>query len=476
LPRCIMMPPRERTHAHGQTRYEHGTFAERIDTAGELQEHPLDFHTVCVIGLGYIGLPTASTLAAHGASVLGVDINQRTLEILEQGEIHIREEGLREAYRAALASGQLKVGQQPSPADAFIIAVPTPFRHSEQGAHNGESYRLADLSAVRAAAQSIVPVLRPGNLVVLESTSPPRTTVDVVAPILEQSGLNAGKDFHLAYSPERVLPGQILRELQENARVIGGINPESAQRAANLYRLFVRGEILETDATTAEMVKLMENTYRDVNIAIANEFSRLAQQFGVDVWEAIALANRHPRVDILSPGPGVGGHCISVDPWFLVEAAPNLTPLIAAARRVNDAQPAFVVDLTRRAMGSLDGRRVAALGLAYKPNVDDARESPAAEVVRLLQAEGVLVSCWEPNKPDLSLPVITFAASLDEALSGAEAILLLVAHTEFRSLLPAKVAARMAGRVAIDTVNAWDGASWREAGFAFHRLGAPSVE
>jgi UDP-N-acetyl-D-mannosaminuronic acid dehydrogenase len=439
-----------------------------------MQEHSLGFHKVCVIGLGYIGLPTASTLAAQGVSVLGVDINRHTLDVLESGEVHIQEDGLRDAFRSARAAGKLQVAAQPSEAEAFIIAVPTPFLEGEVGSYNGQSYRLADLGAVRAAAESIIPVLRAGDLVVLESTSPPRTTVGVVAPILERSGLKAGVDFHLAYSPERVLPGQILRELRENARVIGGVSPDSARRAAELYRLFVKGDIIQTDATTAEMVKLMENTFRDVNIAIANEFSRLAQQFGVNVWEAISLANRHPRVNILSPGPGVGGHCISVDPWFLVEAAPALTPLIAGARRVNDSQPAFVVDLVQQAAGSLTGKRIAALGLAYKPNVDDVRESPAAEVVRLLQAKGAQVRAWEPFKPNANIPGIELAAGFDDALSGAEAIVLLVAHAEFRKLLPVEIAEKMPGRVAVDTVNVWDAASWREAGFSLHRLGAPA--
>jgi UDP-N-acetyl-D-mannosaminuronic acid dehydrogenase len=217
----------------------------------------------------------------------------------------------------------------------------------------------------------------------------------------------------------------------------------------------------------------MENTYRDVNIAIANEFSRLAEGFGVDVWEAIALANRHPRVKILSPGPGVGGHCISVDPWFLVEAAPTITRLIAEARRVNDTQPAFVVEIVRRALGGLEGKRIAALGLAYKPNVDDVRESPAAEVARQLQTEGALVRAWEPLRPDASLHGITLARGLDEALADADAVVLLVAHSEFRDLNPAKLAGLMPGRVAVDTANVWDAAAWRGAGFAIHRLGAP---
>src|SRR5262249_47891565 len=265
---------------------------------------------------------------------------------------------------------------------------------------DGRKYRLADMRAVTSATEAILPCLRKGNLVVLESTSPPRTTVDLVKPILERSGLKAGVDFYLCYSPERVLPGQILRELIENARVVGGVTPDSAKAGHELYATFVKGKIIETDATTAEMVKIMENTTRDVNIAIANEFARLAEKFGVDVWEAISLANLHPRINILNPGPGVGGHCISVDPWFFVEAAPELTPLIYNARRVNDTQPHFVAEKVKSVLSGaqrsrsadhgniLNGKRIAALGLAYKPDVDDLRESPATEVVHLLQQEG----------------------------------------------------------------------------------------
>ncbi|HMV97979.1 MAG TPA: nucleotide sugar dehydrogenase, partial [Anaerolineales bacterium] len=262
----------------------------------------MKFQKICVIGLGYIGLPTATTFAAHGIEVTGVDINQNIIETLKKGEIHIHEPGLRDGFVSAVQSGRFKAATSPEEADAFIIAVPTPFQENEYGSHNGMTYKLADMRAVISAAESIVPFLRKGNLVVLESTSPPRTTLDLVAPILARSGLEAGRDFHLAYSPERVLPGQILRELIENARVIGGITPESAEAGYELYSTFVKGKIIKTDATTAEMVKLMENTYRDVNIAIANEFSRLANKFGVDVWEAISLANLHPRVKILNPG------------------------------------------------------------------------------------------------------------------------------------------------------------------------------
>ncbi|MBI3739531.1 MAG: nucleotide sugar dehydrogenase, partial [Chloroflexi bacterium] len=276
----------------------------------------VNFKKICVLGLGYIGLPTASTFAAHGVKVLGVDVNPQVIETLRNGGIHIHEPGLRETVQSALASGNFNVSTSLEEADAFLIAVPTPFQENKFGEYNGQKYKLADMRAVTSATEAIVPFLRKGNLVVLESTSPPRTTIELVAPILARSGLQAGRDFHLAYSPERVLPGQILRELIENARVIGGVTPESAQAGADLYSIFVKGQIVQTDATTAEMVKLMENTYRDVNIAIANEFARLADKFGVDVWEAIQIASLHPRVKILSPGPGVGGHCISVDPWF----------------------------------------------------------------------------------------------------------------------------------------------------------------
>lgn len=430
----------------------------------------MNFQKICVLGLGYIGLPTASTFATHGIQVLGVDVNQRVVNTLKNGGIHIHEPGLRTLVEAALKSGKLTISPQPEEADAFLVAVPTPFLPDKTGAHNGEPYKLADMRAVTSAAEAILPYLRKGNLVVLESTSPPRTTLDLVKPILERSGLKAGSDFHLAYSPERVLPGQILRELIENARVIGGVTPESAKVGAELYAIFVKGEIIQTDATTAEMVKLMENTTRDVNIAIANEFARLADRFGVDVWEAISLANLHPRINILSPGPGVGGHCISVDPWFLVEAAPDLTPLIYTARKVNDEQPHFVMALIQKVLGSLKGKKIAALGLAYKPDVDDLRESPAVEVVHLLIDAGASVRAFEPFKTD-GLPGILMSATLEEAVEDADAILLLVRHTQFGKLNPSEVASMTSARVVVDTVNAWNSAAWKEAGFQVFRLG-----
>ena len=431
----------------------------------------MNFQKICVIGLGYIGLPTSSTFAAHGINVLGVDINPHIIETINKGDIHIHEPGLLEEVQKAIHSGKFKASTKLEEADAFIIAVPTPFQENQFGEYNGLTYKLADMRAVTSAAESIVPFLKKGNLVVLESTSPPRTTVDLIAPILARSGLVAGRDFHLAYSPERVLPGQIMRELIENARVIGGVTPESALAGRDLYAAFVKGQIIQTDATTAEMVKLMENTYRDVNIAIANEFSRLADKFGVDVWEAISIANLHPRVKVLAPGPGVGGHCISVDPWFFVEAAPELTPLIYHARKVNDAQPHFVVELVERALGSLHEKKIAVLGLAYKPDVDDLRESPANEVVHILQHNGAQVKAWEPFKPDANMPGIDMASSLEDAINDADAVLLLVKHTEFSKFNPLEIAKKTSARIVIDTVNGWDKKAWENAGFILFRLG-----
>ncbi len=421
----------------------------------------MQFQSVCVLGLGYIGLPTASTLAKAGLNVIGVDVDQQVLEGLREGNIHIHEPGIHELAQEALDSGNLSLSDHPTEADAFVIAVPTPVTEDNK----------ADLRQVMEAANAIVPHLRKGNLVMLESTCPPRTTIDQVAPVLESSGMSAGSDFLLAYTPERALPGRILRELVENVRVIGGIDPVSAEAGKALYRTFVKGEILLTDATTAEMVKLMENTYRDINIAVANEFAQMAERLGVDVWEAIRLANEHPRVEILQPGPGVGGHCIAVDPWFLVEATPDLAPLIQQAMAVNDGQPMHSANLLEQALGGLSEKRIAALGLSYKPNVGDLRESPALEIVNILVGRGAEVHTFEPHDQTASVEGAAAEDTLDAALHEADAVVLLVNHREFVEFDPQQAGNQMTGRVAVDLRGAWDADSWRAAGFEIHTLG-----
>ena len=422
----------------------------------------MNFSKVCVIGLGYIGLPTASILATHGLRVIGVDVNLQVIKTLRDGKLHIQEPGLRTLVHAALGSGNLIVKDQPEEAEAFIIAVPTPFYDDKK----------ADLRAVMSAARSVVPYLRQGNLVVLESTSPPRTTIDILAPILSETGLRPGIDYYLAYSPERVLPGQILRELIENARVIGGVDVTSAEAGRDLYATFALGDIVLTDSTTAEMVKLMENTYRDINIAIANEFARLADRFGVNIWEAISYANQHPRINILKPGPGVGGHCISVDPWFLVEAAPDLTSLISTARKVNDNQPNYVIEqLCKLSRGGLLGKRIAVLGLTYKADVDDIRESPAIEVIRLLIQAGAIVKAFDPKRLDLALPGIDTLKTLKATVEDAEIIMLLVGHNELIRISPNQMTELSPARIVFDGVGGWSSELWKQAGYRIYRLG-----
>src|SRR2546425_1217373 len=325
---------------------------------------------VVVLGLGYIGLPTAATLALHGWEVHGVDVRAELVESLKQGNVPVRERDLSAIVRDALGGGDLQVSTKPENGDYFVLCVPTPLKD-----------RQADLSYLRKASATVAGVLRRGNTVIVESTVPPGTTTQIVRPILEKSGLEAGKDFHLAYCPERVMPGNILREIVENDRIIGGIDEASAQKVQALYSSFVRGEIHLTDLNTAEFVKLAENAFRDVNVAFANELSDLAEAHGVDVWKAIDLANRHPRVNILRPGPGVGGHCIPVDPLFLL--TPRVTArMIPSARDTNDERADMVIRKASALLRGVKRPKVAVLGVAFKGNADDVRESPAIEVIR----------------------------------------------------------------------------------------------
>lgn len=412
---------------------------------------------VCVLGLGYIGLPTAALLATHGYHVLGVDTDQRVVETINQGGIHIEEPGLHTLVRAAAQSGNLCAATAPVPCDVFIIAVPTPITEDKK----------ADMSYVRGAAEALLPVLKRGDLVVLESTSPPGACNTLIKPILEQSGLHVGEDISLAHCPERVLPGRILTELIANDRIIGGMDRRSAERAGELYARFIEGDIFLTDTTTAEMVKVIENTFRDVNIALANETALLCERLGINFWEVARLANRHPRVKLHAAGPGVGGHCISVDPWFLVEEFPETAQLIALARRRNDAMPEHVARTTLSALASVEHPIVAVLGMAYKGNVDDIRESPALHVIALLEEAGCTVRAHDPH--------VTCAPrenhALEACVDGADCILVLTAHAAFNTIDPAAMGARMRSSVLFDAHNLLDHAPWREAGFRILVLG-----
>jgi UDP-N-acetyl-D-mannosaminuronic acid dehydrogenase len=392
---------------------------------------------VCVIGLGYIGLPTAAVLASRGHSVHGVEVDARAAEIINSGRAHIVEPDLDLLVRAAVETRRLAAHPEPAPADVFVLCVPTPV---------GDDHA-PDLSYVERAARSLVPVLRPGNLVILESTSPPGTTEVLAEQVARETGLGAGQ-FFFAHAPERVLPGHILREVVQNDRIVGGVDRRSGEVCAAFYRSFVSGEVFVTSARMAETVKLVENAYRDVNIAFANELSVLADRLSLDVWDLILLANRHPRVDILKPGPGVGGHCIAVDPWFLVHAAPEQTPLIRQARATNSAKPAWVVERVQRRAERLKRARIACLGLAYKPDIDDLRESPALDVVRRLAALGEYD--LRVVEPHLERHAELTLWALEKALEGADIVLFLVAHRAFKSI-PKSL---LAEKIIIDTCGA----------------------
>lgn len=401
----------------------------------------MSFQTISVIGLGYIGLPTAAIIADHGAAVIGVDVNVDVVETINRGEIHIVEPALDAVVHRAVEKGALRAVTRPEAADAFLIAVPTPITEE----------KTADLSFVFAAADAIAPVLKAGDLVILESTSPIGTTealttrMAALRPDLRfPTRGGAASDVNVAYCPERVLPGKVVEELVSNDRAIGGVTPHCTERATALYRLFVKGDLLATDVRSAELCKLAENAFRDVNIAYANELANVCAGLDMDVWEVIRLANRHPRVNILRPGPGVGGHCIAVDPWFIAEAAPDDTPLIQAARHVNDGRPHRILTQVGEAVASLGDDAfegiptIACLGLAFKPDIDDLRESPAVEVALLIAQEALgRVLVVEPNVSSLPIRLVGQGlelTTLEDALSQAQVVAILVDHQEFKSL------------------------------------------
>lgn len=411
---------------------------------------------IVVMGLGYIGLPTASMLATKGHQVLGVDVNEAAVNTINAGKIHIVEPDLDILVRSAVNSGNLKASLVPEEADTFILAVPTPFK-------NGSSNeKIPDISFVEAATRAIAPFLQPGNLVILESTSPVGTTERIhdiilnLRPDLLPSASNPSPIAHsqlpifISHCPERVLPGQIIRELVDNDRIIGGINRASAQKAQELYKSFCSGQIFLTDAKTAEMAKLTENSFRDVNIAFANELSLISDRLGINVWELIELANKHPRVNILQPGPGVGGHCIAVDPWFIVAAAPEEARLIRIAREVNDYKPHWVLEKVRAKAERFKRPVIGCLGLSFKANIDDLRESPALEITRELMASGIgRVMACEPNVNGGfgEFPLY----ELNEVLKEADILLVLVDHMEFKGI----DRVLLKEKVVIDTRGIW---------------------
>ncbi len=402
----------------------------------------MKFNKVCMIGLGYIGLPTAAVLASRKVRVVGVDINQKAVDIINRGEIHIVEPELDILVQATVKEGYLRATTAPEKADAFIMAVPTPFK--------GDDHE-PNLDYIESATRSLAPMLEKGNLVILESTSPVGATEKMAKWLAEErpdltfpQQIGEDSDIRIAHCPERVLPGHVIRELVENDRIIGGMTSKCTEVATELYKLFVDGECIATNSRTAEMSKLTENASRDVSIAFANELSILCDKMGIDVWELISLANRHPRVNILQPACGVGGHCIAVDPWFIVNAFPNDAHLMKTAREINDGKPLFVISKVKEALKDIENPKIACLGLAFKPNIDDLRESPALEITKMLSDNANFnILAVEPNVKELpdvlsNRKNVEFS-SLANALEKADVVVILVKHKEFVELEKEKI-------------------------------------
>ena len=414
------------------------------------------FETISIIGLGYIGLPTAAVFASRKIKVIGVDVNQKAVDTINRGQIHIVEPDLDMVVHAAVVEGYLRATTQPEPADAFLIAVPTPFKSDHNGDHE------PDLSYIESSSKAIASVLKKGNLVILESTSPVGTTEQMAAwlaatrPDLTFPQTHGeASDIRVAYCPERVLPGHVLRELVQNDRIIGGMTPRCSEAAAQLYKLFVQGECVVTTARTAEMCKLTENSFRDVNIAFANELSLICDELNINVWELIRLANHHPRVNILQPGPGVGGHCIAVDPWFIIDKSPKTARLIRTAREVNDHKPHYVIDKVKAAAAKFERPKIACLGLAFKADIDDLRESPSVGIVQHLK-EMKLGELYVVEPHIATLPKNLEGENVclieaREAVKKADIVLLLVNHQSFKDI---SIGA-LAGKVVIDTRGMW---------------------
>ncbi|MCM3742053.1 nucleotide sugar dehydrogenase [Oceanobacillus luteolus] len=377
---------------------------------------------LCTIGLGYIGLPTSIMFANYGVEVVGVDVKKEAVDMLNSGSIHIEEPGLQEALENAMEKGNFRASLTPEKADAFIIAVPTPNKDDE--------HRSMDITYVMDALNNVIPVLEKGNVVIVESTIAPRTMDDFVKPRLEEAGFTIGEDIYLVHCPERVLPGQIMHELIYNNRIVGGITEACTEKGAEVYETFVKGELIKTNARTAEMSKLMENTYRDVNIALANELAKVSNELGINALEVIEMANKHPRVNLHTPGPGVGGHCLAVDPYFIIAKAPEASKIISLSRQVNNSMPEYVVDAAEKLVSKQDGNKITVFGLTYKGNVDDIRESPAMDIYEILKEKSQYdVVAYDPH---VELDFVE--KDLEKALDGSSLVLILSDHNEFKEL------------------------------------------
>lgn len=415
---------------------------------------------LCVLGLGYIGLPTAVMFAKQDVQVHGVDINPDVVTVLNKKEVHVKEPGLKEMMIEVMDKGKFTVSNQPQEADAFIIAVPTPLTYN----------KLANLDYVKSAAHMVLPHLKKASLIVLESTVPPKTMNNVLIPILEQTGYIIGEELFVSHSPERVLPGNLFKELISNDRIVGGVNEISSKMTVDLYKLFVKGRIHITDTTTAEMVKLMENTYRDVNIALANELVRIAEQIGFNVWEAIELANCHPRVNIHKPGPGVGGHCIAVDPWFIVEQLPTESKLILLSRTINDSMPYHVIQKIDDIVKEFKEPVISVLGLAFKGNIDDIRESPSLIIMRELRKRGYHLKIYDPYVKSF---VEGKVATLEEAAVDSDCLVILTDHDIFKKIDFQQIKNLLRNKMVLDTRNTVNQAELEKLGFTCIQLGSP---
>lgn len=391
------------------------------------------------IGLGYIGLPTSIMFAKYGVNVTGVDINQKAVDSLNNGKIHIEEPGLQEAYEEVLKSGNFKATTTPVAADCFIIAVPTP--------NNADQFKSCDISLVMTAVENILPLVQKGNTIIVESTIAPRTMDDFVKPLVESKGFVVGEDVYLVHCPERVLPGQIMHELVYNNRIIGGVTKACIEAGKKVYGTFVQGEMIETDAKTAEMSKLMENTYRDLNIALANELAKICNHLEINALDVIQMANKHPRVNIHQPGPGVGGHCLAVDPYFIIAKDPINSEIIQVARKINNQMPYYVVNKTKELLKDVRGTKVTVFGLTYKGDVDDIRESPAFEIYEMLKDENIEVVAYDPH---VNMEFVE--KDIHQAVKDSSLVLILSDHSEFKELHDADLEG-MKDAVIFDTKN-----------------------